>query len=1211
MNLTVLINHFVSLAPRRAGINVPVKAAAYSRNMSDSGATVRFVTSGRVFPLLRFGLVILLCVAAAAVTAMAQVSVSGIISGTVVDTSESVVPQAKITITNEGTGAERQAVTDGNGNFVVAGFGPGNYSVKVSMSGFATTTRTGLVLTANERLTIGNIQLSLGTATSTVTVSAEAVTVNTETAEVSAEMSTEKLSELMVKGRDFMNVVRILPGVATAGGGDVAGGTFGTASPTIGGLPQNYNNLSLDGASASDTDIRGSFSAGIAVDAIGEIKVLSSTYLPEIGPNPGGSIKLVTKSGTKDYHGTVYYYKRHKEFNAADFFVNRNGLVNPPYRLTTVGWTWGGPAFLPKIISRQRSKMFFFYNTEITRSVLPNANLQSTTPTALERSGDFSKSLAVSGALETIKDPSTNVPFSGNQIPASRINLQGQKLLSVFPLPNVLTPGAIALAAGQYNYQFYNGQDVPKNSHTLRLDYQLTPNDTLTFRPKMWRSDSKTYTGVFSFNSNVPLVYYDYYYSHDDLFLSETHIFNPTLVNDVSVSYTVGKERGNERQGRVFTAVERPTYGITLSQFHPEVNPYNFIPSMSFGSPIPNSVTFSTDQRAPIFCGDEVFEFSDNLTKTLRGHTFKFGVYSTRTWSSEGLRAPNFNGNFSFSNDSNNTVGNTGQPYATALLGNFTSYSEPNTKNLALGFDVVNEFYAQDQWKVSKRLTISYGARFSYFGTYRLRDGQHGSAFSLSAYNPANTPRQYVPGCVTTSPCSGVNRIAVDPLTGAKGPAVLISGFVPGTGNLANGVITDADINAGKYPAGWVDHYPLQISPRFGFAFDLFGNGKTALRGGFGDGKHVIGNSGVLNNIGFSQPVVAVSTQYYGNFNTMFSNPGTVFPSAMTSFDRDPVVPSIYNWSFGIEQALPWKTRLDISYVGNASRHVETTQQLEAYPAGTQFLPQNQDTTLTSGAKLNAFLFPYREYSSLSYLTNNGTTDYHSLQVKVDRQIAKSMQIGLAYTWSKAMTKTGASNPYVADEVWVAGLANFDQTQIFVANYQWHLPGLSKLLPNAFVKAAFDGWQLSGISTFATGTPGSVGASSSVGLNYSGSSIAARAVVIGDPNAGPRTFSQWFNAAAYAAPAQGTFGNAAPLTYRGPGFNNWDLTMAKDFRIGSEKRTLQIKAEAYNAFNHTQFNGVNTSTQFNAAGVQTNAQLGQITSTRAPRVMQLAADFRF
>jgi hypothetical protein len=1135
----------------------------------------------------------------------AQVSVAGSISGTVVDTSGAVIPGAAITIINEGTGTKRQTVTNASGGFVMVGLDPGSYTISISMTGFGSKTRTGMTLTANERLSAGNIELSVGNASESVTVSSEGLNVNTESAEVRSQLSSSKLDDLMVKGRDWMNVIRLLPGVATAGGGDVAGGTFGTASPTIGGIPNNYNNLSLDGASASDTDIRGSFSAGIGVDAIGEITVLTSTYLAEIGPNPGGSIKLVSKSGTKDYHGSVYYFKRHKQFNAADFFVNRNGLINPPYRITTFGATFGGPLQIPHILPRDRSRIFFFYSPEFTRSVLPNANLLSTTPTALERAGDFSKTFAANGTLEVVKDPTTGNPYPGNVIPSSQINTQGQKLLGVFPLPNVVTPSQIALAGGQYNNQFYNTQDVPKASHTLKLDFKASSTDTFSTRGKTWRSDSKTYTGVFSFNSNVPLVYYDYYYSHDDLMGTWTHIFNPSTVNEATASYTVAKERGNEHQGRVFTSILRGTYGITLSQYHPEINPYNFIPTMTFGNPIPNSVTFSTDYRAPIMCGDEVFELSDNLSKIWRNHTLKFGYYYLHTWSSEGYRANNFNGNFNFANDNNNPL-SAGQPFATALLGNFTSYSEASAKNLGLGYDAVHEFYAQDQWKVSRKLTINYGARFTDMAYYRLRDGQHGSMFSFGAYNAASSPRLYV------AALAGGKRVALDPVTGNTGPLVLIGGLVPGSGNPANGTITDVDINAGKYPVGWINRPALQVSPRFGFAYDVFGDGKTAIRGGFGVGKHVIGNSGILNNGGFAQPYVVVSTQYYGSFNSMFNNAGTVFPSAMYAFDPNQVVPSIYNWSFGVQQALPWKIKLDVSYVGNASRHFETTQDYNAFPAGTRFLPQNQDPTIASGAVQDNFLRPYKEYTNLTYYANTGTSNYNSLQVHGTRQLGSRLQVGVAYTWSKAMAKTGAINPFVASNVWLAGLASFDQTQILVANYQWELPGLSKLVPGRAIQAVFDHWELSGISTFASGMPVAVSFTSSALPDVSGSSIAARINVVGSPNAGPHTFDQWFNTAAFAVPAKGTFGNAAVNSFRGPGFNNWDLGLSKNFGLGkSEARGLRIRVEAYNAFNHTQFSGVNAAAQFDAAGAQINPQFGQVNSTRAPRVIQFSGNLKF
>jgi hypothetical protein len=261
---------------------------------------------------------------------------------------------------------------------------------------------------------------------------------------------------------------------------------------------------------------------------------------------------------------------------------------------------------------------------------------------------------------------------------------------------------------------------------------------------------------------------------------------------------------------------------------------------------------------------------------------------------------------------------------------------------------------------------------------------------------------------------------------------------------------------------------------------------------------------------------------------------------------------------------------------------------------------------------LDAFLKPYKEYSTLTYLANTGTSNYNSLQVRVDRQFARNLQIGVAYTWSKAMVKTASPNPYVATDVWASGMAAFDQTQIFVANYQWDLPALGNRLPNPVVKAIFDHWQLSGISTFASGNPTAVTFTSTALPDVSGSTIAARINVVGSPNAGPHSFDQWFNTAAFAVPAKGTFGNAAINSFRGPGFNNWDLAMSKEIPFGrNEVRRITLRVEAYNAFNHTQFATVNTAAQFNATGAQINSQFGQIASTRAPRVLQLGANLRF
>ncbi|PYR96678.1 MAG: hypothetical protein DMG16_27145 [Acidobacteria bacterium] len=1160
-------------------------------------------------------------------------TITGSITGTVVDSSGAIVPGSKVTVTNEATGAERTLITTENGVFIFTNLVPTTYSVKIEQPGFRPVTRTALTLTSGDRLALGSIQLEVGQTSEAISVTSEVAALNTESADVTATLGTSQISDLVVKGRDFMNLVKLLPGVAQQGGGDVAGGTFGVQSPSVGGIRAVYNNLTLDGARGNDPGGPAFFSTGVAVDALSEIKIVTSAYLAESGPNPGASIKLTTRSGTKDFHGNVYLFKRDKNFNANDFFVNRQGLGAFPYRLTTTGAAVGGPIYIPNKFNADRSKLFFFWNSEITQSFLPagvtfNAPasvLQYQVPTLLERQGDFSQSLDTNGQLIVIKDPTTGRPFLDNKIPANRINSNGQKLLSVFPLPNTTDR---SLTGGLYNYQFKNIQDTPKGSHTLKFDIVPNLKDTISVRLKKWESDTKSWTGIFSY-TNFPLTFYDYDFTHDDALVSWTRVINPRIVNEFNISATGSKEDGTPRPGREQTSVFRQTYGITLGQLYPASNPYNLLPQMSFTG-IPNPVLFTQDRRAPIQASEEFGEIMDNLSYNRGTHAYKFGVYFHHIWTNEGQRANNFAGNISFNRDANNP-GDTNHPYANAILGNYQSYQEASRRNLANAAVYLAEFYLQDQWKTTKRLTLTYGARFSSPTWYHLQGDQVGSALVLPNYNSANTPRQYLPALV-----NGV-RVGQDPVTKATVPAQAIGAFVPGTGDLANGVVTNADVYAGKYPQGWADHPELQFAPRFGFAYDLFGNGETAIRGGFGVGKHVIGAAGAAIEFqGFNQPYVVVSQQFNGNLDTLLSTRGYVFPSQMASFNRHQKVPRVYNWSIGVQHSLPAKFVLDVAYVGNTNRWVESQRDLNTLPPGARFAPENIDPT-TNLALPDSLIRPYREYSFLTYLTNDATSNYHALQVQLNRRYTQSFLMGLSYTLSKSYTtEPGAAqregacaynpgtvtnanqsttcfvNPYVPTKQWLGGPQYFDQTHVLVGNYQWTLPRASRLLPNPLVKGALDNWELSGIYTFATGQPMSVTATSSVLGDISGSNILARPDCVAgvDPNSGPKTFAQWFNPAAFAMPAKGTFGTCGPNNFRGPGINNWDMTLIKKIPLG-ESRSMRLRVEAYNVFNHTQFNAINTAARFDGAGNQINPQFGQAIGARQPRVLQLGASIYF
>lgn len=1137
--------------------------------------------------------------------ALAQ-TVTGSLSGVVTDHTGAVIVGAKITVTEEATGAVRSAATAETGTFVVVALPPGTYTVRVEAPGFRPHERRGVVLTANERLALGTIELAVGQITETVTVEAQGPSLATESADNTAMLSQSQLRDVMIRGRDIVNLLRILPGVSqVTGGADSLGGRYGSFVPNISGTRDQWNNIMLDGQAANDVDILRAFSAATSVDAMAEVKVVLNAYLPEYGPNPGGTISVVTKSGTREFHGSAYWYKRHETFNANDFFLNRSGQPRAVYRYSNFGFNLGGPVYWPGKFNTGREKLFFFFSHEDWRTRIPQSLLRFTLPTELERRGDFSQTLDQNDRLVAIRDPLAGAPFPGNMIPAARLHPEGRKLLNVFPLPNRLNRRE---TLGAYNYEFQDFQDVPKRGQLLRLDYRPTDKDTITLRPKRWWANTRAYTALAGFYG-VPLAYHHYLYTHDAANLAWTRILSPTLVNEFTAGFWGAKELGAPDRGGwpgEFDHLTKAKHGITLRQFAPGINPYGFVPEMIFGG-IPSAPSFTIDARTPIDCGDEVLNLANNLSLIRGGHTAKFGFYLQRNWTSEGWRAPSFNGRFDFGRDVNNPF-DTNWAFANALLGYFGSYTEATNRVIAEGKTLLVEWFAQDIWKVNRRLTLTYGARFSWFTPYRLRKGV-GAALALDRYDLAKVPRFYWPAL------EAARRVARDLITGETRPAAFIGAFVPKTGDPANGTVLGTDRT---YPDGFRRQQPVQVAPRVGFAYDLFGNGRTAIRGGFGVNKRVLERSGnYINPMANNPPVVFQPRVFYGSLDTFLEASGVLFPSSVNAWQRDDVVPSVYNWSFGVQQNLGWATMMEIAYVGHVGRHLLQTVNLNTLPYGARFLPQNADPTNPARPLPDDFMRPFPGYGTITYFETSGTSNYNGLQVTANRRFTQGLQFGIAYTWSKAMGlsagEPGSISRYISRRVWNYGPLSFDQTHMFVLNYMWELPRLSKLAPSSLVRHFFDNWQISGITTFASGTPSGISLTTTDGADISGGGDGTRVVVIDKPQLprSQRGFYRWFNTNAFARPARGTFGNAASSVFRGPGINNWDLTVMKNIPVSGEARFLRLRCELYNAFNHTQYASVDNTARFDPAGNQVNARFGQVTATRSPRIIQLSLGFYF
>ncbi|HTF64912.1 MAG TPA: hypothetical protein VK638_19720, partial [Edaphobacter sp.] len=447
---------------------------------------------------------------------------------------------------------------------------------------------------------------------------------------------------------------------------------------------------------------------------------------------------------------------------------------------------------------------------------------------------------------------------------------------------------------------------------------------------------------------------------------------------------------------------------------------------------------------------------------------------------------------------------------------------------------------------------------------------------------------------------------------GQQVPAVKIGSFSSAAGTPFQGMT--------KYNQSILNNPGIKTAPRFGLAWDVFGNGKTAVRAGFGIFFDRASDDQILQLVQ-SPPLVTTASANYTTITNLLATPLSLSPTTVTAVQRDWQPPTVYNWSFGIQQNMGKGFLLDVAYSGNAQRHLLNTRDLNAVPYGTNFLPSSLDPTTGKAVNSN-FLRNYTGYQSINYLEFAGTANYHALQTQLTKRFSNSLTMHFSYAWSKALDLTdgvaGTVNPLLNYRSFDYGPAAFDRRHVATISYTYNLPNFSKYWNNKFSRIGFDGWEVSGVTTMQTGAPSSV----SYTLNYStdltgatGNGIESRVVLVGDPTAGGPN-GQYFNVNAVKAPLPGYsvngIGNAAKYFFYGPGLNNWDISIFKNFQWGSnEARRLQFRLETYNTFNHTQFTGVDTAAQFNANNQQLNADLGYFTTAAQSRRVVLGLKLYF
>jgi hypothetical protein len=1178
-------------------------------------------------------IVAVLLVMGTAPTASAQ-GLTGQISGTVVDSSGDVMPGVTVTIKNAATATTRGAVTGTDGAFLFPDLLAGTYDLKAEITGFKAYEQKGIELSATDRVALRTIALAVGGIEETVLVTGESPLIQTATGARSGVIARQQMEDLALKGRDFAGYLKLLPGVIDTRNREAPGW-------------ENMNNLSIngrtsfnfsyDGVTNKDTGQNGANYAAPALDSIAEIKVQTSNFQAEYGRSSGATITVVTRSGSKDFHGTAAYYKRDQAFNSNEFLRRQQCSAGQtaqceaaPYTFDNGAWTLGGPLLIPGTgFNRGRDKLFFFFSQDRLARTDPGNLNQRRMPTELERRGDFSQTFDSQGRLVNIRDPlrsgncsaTTGGPacFPGNVIPLDRIDPVGRALLNLFPLPNARDP----TGTNQYNYVFQTAQDWPRDDQVLRMDWNVAPKTTMYGRLQWGYEKRSGGVSLLGSSGGWPQMATKYEINTISYVNTLLHTFSPTTFAEVTVGVNWAHQYTSPFDQAAIDTNDRRKVLPGLPQFFPQANPAFLLPQATFtGGPQGTIASFGVEQRFPFFGYNTLFNVSGNLTKLKGAHTLKAGLFVEHT-TRPAARTSSFNGNLSFNNDAANAL-NTNAGLANALLGAVTQYTESNGHPSAHGRFLITEWYGQDNWRVKRNVTLDAGVRF-YFMTPTESHGDKVSQFEPARFGGSAAPILYRP--ITTAE----GRRAVNPLTGEILPVVYVGRLVSSSGDFNNGMQV--------YEGTPQQESPFRVAPRLGFAWDVTADGRTAVRGGAGVFYDRYSDDFILD-LTELQPLLNTYVTNYTTIKELLASPLTATPSnvrRITAFTP----PVVYNWSLGVQREFGVNFLADVAYVGNAARNQVVQRPLNGRPYGYAYQASSLDPTNVVGGQAQPlpddFLRPYVGYGTITQREFTGYSNYHSLQFAVTRRRSSDgLSYGAAYTYELVNKSLVAIDPFVPDNRARNYTSAGRRPHVLVFNYSYDIPNLSRKWNHVATKAIFDNWQISGVTTLTTGTYGAItysysnvptGALSGTGainapITPNGAPSASRVVFTCDPNLprGERTFEHQFRTECVAPPSDPfRLGTALQDEYLGPGYMNWDISVFKNVPLGGARR-LQFRVELYNAFNSDQWAAVNNVAAVNSVanfdyttGALTNpAVFGRLTgSTLSARRIQLGARLIF
>jgi hypothetical protein len=1132
------------------------------------------------------------------------------------------VPNAKVTLVDVNQGDARETLTNNGGVFFLNPLKPSTYNLKVEATGFKAYERKEIKVFANDRIDLGQVELDVGAVTESIIVEAQAVELKTQGADRSGVLNSKQVVDLALLTRDFLQLTRTIPGVVQNGG---VGGS-------INGNRNNANNLTVDGVTNIDTGSNGGVLATMNMDQIAEFKVLTNAAPAEFGRSSGAQINVITKSGSRDFHGTGYLFHRHEGLNANNWLNNQqpqaDGQARPRqlYRYNYAGFNVGGPVIVPGTsFNKNRDKLFFFVGMEWQEQLAANTLRNVTVPTELQRMGDFSQTREGDGRPVFIRDPLSGQPcgvntggpgcFPGNIIPSNRISPDGQKILNFYPKPNAND--------NQFNYQSQVSDKAPRRENIFRGDYNINDKWRLYSRYMYTVSPRDMSYGQWNADYNIPLGPMNFGNPGWSLITNLTTVINPTLTNE----FIFGSSKNTLNIDPVDDAWDRAPLGLSYRMPFPSADTLGLVQNWRFGG-VPNA-PFSSFNGTPFRNFNHTWDITDNIAKVYGTHTFKTGIYLHKSQKDQ-TAFTSVNGDIWFDRDSQNP-GDTNWAFSNALLGNFQRLAQSNTVLNGQYRSWNVEFYAQDSWRVSSRFTLDYGIRF-YWIQPQYDAALQTSSFNPALYDPAKRAVLVQPGT------SNGAVVGINPITGEVLPRALIGSIVNTGQGFVNGLYANGMGLAGQnYPKGLLDDRGLHYAPRIGIAWQF--TEKTVLRAGGGVFYDRFQGNPVFDMLP-NPPSTQRPTFYFGNLSQIANLQGTFFPADVRGFDKGGHVPTTYNYNVSIQRELPVGMLLDVAYVGNIGRHLLGRVNLNALPLGSAWRPENQDPTVsnptTDGrtAKIANLYRPYLGYQNANVNIFGAMSNYNSLQVNLTRSFRSGLQFGAAYTWSKAL---GIANGDQDDlhpfnyRMGNYGYLDYDVPHMLTLNFVYDIPRFASggnFLDNKVGHAVFNGWQVSGIATFQGGFPSNItvnftGIGGELNRVYTGSeNVAPRVVLTGDPGA-KKQIDAWIDTSVFRPPQVGSSGlESARYVVRRPGINNWDLSVFKNFNF-TEATFLQLRFEAFNAFNHTQFSDFNRTIQFDPrTGALTNLPtslgggggrygFGAVNTARDPRYVQLAAKFYF